>query len=795
MQVMCKMLEVTLLLMAVSAVQVDAATTAVSEARSGRPSVTGAEYVGSAGETDVAPPLLRAGDIAIDGRLDDAAWNASALLTGFTQYEPIEGLEASESTEVRLFMTDEAIYFGIRALDSSGGVRATLTERDAFRGSDDFVQIVLDTFDDQRRAYVFVVNPHGVQGDGLWIEGRGGRGDPVDWSPDFLWESRGRIGPDGFTAELRIPLKSLRFPESEVQNWGLQIIRQIQRTGFRQSWAPITRDAANQLQQAGRLTGLSGLERGMFLEVNPVITGTRFGAWDESAAGLVRTSPAGEFGLNVTYGITSNLTLDGTYNPDFSQIEADAGQIAVNERFALFFPEKRPFFLEGVDVFSMPQRLVHTRSIVNPIGAAKISGKVGDFSVAYLGAVDASASGVDDPVVNLLRMKRDVGRSSSVGLVYTDRTLNSERYNRVVGTDARLVLGGRYTLELLAAGSVDRAQGSEAAWGSLVSASFNRAGSAVSLSASFEDVTDEFRARSGFIRRIGTTEARTRTGYTFRGGRGAFVERWGPSLELQGYWNRSDFWAGRGPEEWEAQLSLSGSLRNNVGGFVSYSRTSFDFGPERYAGLFVELPTGDPLPFRPASGTFGGLDAFRLRSWIGAWDRVRGSVGASWSETPLFSSGVAVDLGESISGDVNLTVYATGQLSSGIGVRHVTIRRKRDGSRYSSATIPRLDTRYQVSRSLFIRAVGEYSSQSRGDLRDPSAGRRIVTCTETCGARVGSEAHDFSLEGLIGYEPSPGTVFYLGYTRQLRDSGAFRFGDVTSRSDGLFVKLSYRFRM
>ena len=143
---------------------------------------------------------------------------------------------ASENTEVRFIVTDDAIYFGIRADDASGGIRATMTERDGYGRSDDYVRIMLDTFDDQRRAYVFQVNPYGIQGDGLWVEGSGrGFGDPIDWNPDFIWQSDGRVDDEGYTVELRIPLKSLRFPELPVQDWGLQIQRTIRRTGYEES--------------------------------------------------------------------------------------------------------------------------------------------------------------------------------------------------------------------------------------------------------------------------------------------------------------------------------------------------------------------------------------------------------------------------------------------------------------------------------------------------------------------------------------------------------------------------------
>ncbi|MGD2120148.1 MAG: DUF5916 domain-containing protein, partial [Gemmatimonadota bacterium] len=612
----------------------------------------------------------------------------------------------------------------------------------------------------------------------------------------FLWESVGRVDDSGYSVELKIPLKSLRFPEKEVQDWGLQIVRRIQRNGFEESWAPISGESANRLAQAGKLTGLRSLKAGRFMELNPVFTATRLGALDTESGSLDHSPAAGDFGFNATYGLTSNLTLDATYNPDFSQVEADAGQIAVNERFALYFPEKRAFFLEGTDAFSMPRRLVYTRSIGNPVGAAKLSGKVGNFTVAYIGAVDEVSSTSENPVVNLLRVKRDVGRSSTVGLVYTDRSVFGERFNRVVGADAHLVLARRYTVNLMFSGSADGGSGLTTDWGSLLMANLTRSSRSFSLSASIEDVSDDFRAGSGFIRRVGITRLEGRTGYTWRGGAGALVESWGPSIEVSGYWDRSDFWAGAGPEEAEVGLDLGFSFRGNIGGSLSVSRDTYSFGADAYEGLFVAADEGPAAtPFRPNSARFGGLLSFSARTWISSWERARVSLGGSAGETPIFTSGIPVDVAESRRGDVSLTLYPSGSLSMNVGLRHVSLYRKGDGSLYSRATIPRLQARYQFSRSLHLRGSGEYSSQTRGELRDPASGRPILRCSETCTPRSGSDAHDFRLEGLLGYEPSPGTVLYIGYSREMRDAEAFGFREFTPQADGLFVKVSYRFRM
>ena len=465
-------------------------------------------YNGLEGQTDIVAPRANDPDIDIDGLLDDPAWSEAALLTGFSQFDPTEGIPGTQETEVLLLISEDAIYFGVRAFDDNpDGIRATMGERDTFYRSEDYIQFVLDTFNDQRQAYSIIVNPLGVQQDGLWIEGRVGRfgrnfGPPIDWNPDFVWDSEGRIEDWGYAIEVKIPFKSIRFPESADQDWGLHVFRKIQRSGFDESWAPITKDVANRLTLSGSLNGLRDLERGLFLELNPVLTGTRQGTFDAGANEFTREPVSGEFGLNAKYGLTSNLTLDATYNPDFSQVEADAGQIAVNERFALFFEEKRPFFLEGTEIFTMPKNLVYTRSIINPVAGAKLSGKAGSFQLGYLGAVDevgGSGDLAERPVVNLLRARRDLGSASTLGMVYTDRTTSGDEYNRMLGVDGRFVIRRSYTLTMIGAGSRTATPGSGPETGSYLSMQFQRASPTLTFNLDLEDVAHSFDAGSGLI--------------------------------------------------------------------------------------------------------------------------------------------------------------------------------------------------------------------------------------------------------------------------------------------------------
>lgn len=764
-------------------------------------------YDGTRAEIEVQTPFVESAEIDIDGRIDDPSWAQAALLEGFTQFNPIEGSEATQRTEVLVLVDDDAIFFAFRAYDDDpAGIRATLTERDGFTFTDDYVRIILDTFDDQRRAYVFTINPYGVQHDGLWNEtggstGRRGRGmfSPIDDSPDFLWDSDAEMTEWGYQAEVRIPFKSLRFPELDEQSWGLQVERKIQRNGFESSWAPITASVANKLTQAGKLNGLRGLDMGLFMEVNPFVTGSRSGALDENDD-FVHGDPTGEFGFNATYGITSNLTLDGTFNPDFSQVEADAGQVQVNERFALFFPEARPFFLEGTEIFGMPKQLVYTRTIQNPIAGGKITGKVGGLNVGYLGAVDETlASDADNVYVNLLRARADIGASSTLGAVYTDRTTTAVEFNRVAGADARIQLGGRYTFTVMGARSFtndpsmpDRIDGT------MGSFRFERAGRTFQFNAELEDTQDGFDPGSGFFQRIGTAEASSRASYTWFGRRGALLESIGPSVEAKAFWDHDRFWGGKGFEEGEVQISSRFGFKNNITIWANYKITRFEFQPEQYEGLFVQDPGGATQAFRPDQGLFDLLPSTTVGLWVNKWQKVRGNVRLTRSQRPIFDRryGVAVEPANSFSGDARLNLYPTSSLVAEVGANWSRLTRRSDGVEHSTAIIPRLRVRYQFSRALFLRSIFEYGSQEALALQDGATGQPLVSCGESgCFARSGGVSNDFRIEGLLGYEPSPGTVFFFGYTRQMVDARAFGFENVRPTADGLFLKLSYRFRM
>src|SRR2546423_6016147 len=409
----------------------------------------GPVYDGRLRQIEVQLPRIETAAVRIDGVLDDPVWHQAALLKGFTQYRPVDSRPAADSTEILAFYAPDAIYFGIRAFEAHGAVvRATLADRDNI-DSDDHIQILLDTFNDRRRALLFAVNPLGVQQDGVRSEGLAGaaggqnagfRFDGViDLNPDYIYQSHGHVTPWGYEVEVRIPFKSLRYQSGATQDWGIQFIRTTQHTGYEDTWAPVVRASASFLIQAGTVKGLSGLRRGLVMDISPEFT-SRIDGDPVSPDRYRYRDIHPELGVNVRWGVTQNLSAAGTINPDSSQVEADVGQVTVNQRFALFFPEKRPFFLEGLGQFDTPNALIYTRRIIAPVGGAKLTGKVGGTAVAYIGAIDDNnlSATRNHPIVNLLRLRRDLGTSSTVGLAYTDR-IEGDASNRVLGVDARII--------------------------------------------------------------------------------------------------------------------------------------------------------------------------------------------------------------------------------------------------------------------------------------------------------------------------------------------------------------------
>lgn len=755
---------------------------------------------GQARSLNVAAPRLEA-QARVDGVLDEPVWRQAARLTGFSQYRPVDGRPAEDSTEVLVWYAPDALWFGIRAFEAHGSVvRATLADRDQI-DADDYVRILLDTYDDHRRAWMFGVNPLGVQQDGVWSDGvdqgaaggprAGGRMDATaDMNPDYVFQSRGRLTPTGYEIEVRIPFKSLRYQAADPQTWGLQVIRFVQHSGYENTWAPAVRASASFLAQSGRLTGLTGLHRGVVMDLAPEIT-TRVDGAPRTTGYRYDATP--EAGGTLRWGITPNLNLTGTANPDFSQVEADVGQVTLNERFALFFPEKRPFFLEGLEQYDTPNRLIYTRRIAAPLGGAKLTGKIGGTNVALLSAVDdhtASATG-DYPIYNLLRLRRDLGTSSTLGLAYTDR-VEGDGYNRALGGDLRLVWLGSWFSTAQLVGSRTRAAGGTrtgALWNLTL---FDYTGRWYGNHAELQGISPEFEAAAGFVPRTGVVTGNLFNRFSWYGRPGATIEQVTTFFGVSSLWRYHDFSHLRQTLEGEFLQNLMLTLRRGWSANASWNNSHFQFDPASYAG-YQTHSSGTLVPFV--------LPPSQSNLWAGNLGAT--TPNRALSATASLGYGEAVMFDEAAAGR-QLTLSATASWKPTPSLRsearwtHSRITRAQDGSWYSTAHIPRLKIEYQLSRAVFVRYVGQYTAQRRAALRDPTTGRPLVIDAATeqrIGPAAGATVADFRNDFLFSYKPTPGTVFFLGYGASLTESTPLRFSGLTRANDGFFFKGSYLFRM
>lgn len=737
-----------------------------------------------------------AGDIRIDGSLSEPAWASAAIMTGFSQYSPVDGVAAADSTEVRAIYADHAIYFGIRAFEPHGAVIATRADRDRIAG-DDHVRLLLDTFNDRRRAFLIAVNPFGVQSDGTFTDNSSG--GVTDLSPDFLYESRGRVTESGYEVEIRIPFKSLRYQQANAQSWGISVVRMVQHSGHEQSWTPAQRGNPSFLGQAGTLAGLSDLRRGLVLDVNPVMTAQAVGAArsaTDPSWTYRRESP--EYSGNVRWGATQSLTVSGTVNPDFSQIEADVGQVVFDPRSAISFPEKRPFFLEASENFEVPNTLIYTRSIADPVAAAKVAGKVGGFNVGLLSAVDdkaISVSGSDNPVFNIARVRRDFASQSTAGLVYTDR-VEGEAYNRVAGADTRLLLGDYLILGQVASSFTSTGANESVAGKPLFEVNVVKAGRARGFSAVMEGVHPDFDAGSGFISRPGIVHANVTPRWSFfPTNKRLEAISFSPIVDLTWEWDR--FERRSEPNDIKLQTSTTATWRGGWRARLFTFVESFKYPTSLYRNYYIERRDAsgavtDTVPYvgtdrlpnygfdfnlnTPQSQTFagsvgltGGHDE-NFDEWSSAWILFT-TLNADWRPTERVR----------------------------LNARYVNQRyhRTSDGSLVRMRMIPRVKLEYQLARPVFLRLVTQYDAVKVDALRDDTRTGFPVLIRNSDGTfRRASERQSGGLRSdvLFSYQPNPGTVFFAGYGASHGASEFFSPSLLERTSDAFFVKASYLLR-
>ena len=729
----------------------------------------------------------------VDGLLDDAVWSNAARITEFVQRQPVDGAPASEDTEVYLAYDDTSLYLAFHAkYDNPGTMRANRVDRDRAGYGDDILSVYFDPFLDQQRAYVFSVNGYGVQGDSIVSGGRGGgfsgggRGG-VPWgdrSWDALFESGGQPVADGFTAEMAIPFKSLRYParpDNVPHTWGLQIVRQIRDKDETIVWSPVSRDIAGFLPQMGVLDGMTGLSTSRNLEVQPTFTAFRYGTFDEAAGRLVDGEPQPDFGANFKYGVTPNLIADFTLNPDFSQIESDRPQVEVNQRFALFYPELRPFFLEGAEIFQMqaPVTVVHTRTIVDPQYGAKLTGKAGKTTLGVLFANDEGASlGVDDRLDPAFgqtaqtfvgRVRYDLYSESFVGAIVTDRQF-LDGHSRLVGADSNFRIGATHQLGFRALGTDRRAAQSgpqvnpcpstadveapAACDGYAMDFGLRKRGRNLSYSIDSFALSPDFRTDVGFVRRTDQRETEARLDYLWWPQ--SWVISWGPEFRYGRNYNFDGVLADE-----NLRAGVSANFAKNV-------RYSFDLDQDMER--------------------FYGMD-FEKRRY-----RMFGNV----STSRVFSFGTGFDWGDEIYFDgANPFIGRESGFRTFINFRPV--------SRFAT-NINITTSRFMDPLGFFAAGINDGERSEDGEIFNVNIFRALNTYQVTDRLALRNITEFNTYRGTVGlnllatYRVNSGTAFYVGYDDHYRQYELF--DDQVNAIDrgylhtnrAVFTKIQYLFR-
>jgi hypothetical protein len=763
-------------------------------------------YHGRQGNVTVAVPR-RETAVVVDGRLDEAAWRDAAVLTGFSQFFPNDGEAAADSTEVLVWYSATALHVGVRAFAATATVRATLADRDKIT-ADDNVQLFLGTYNDSRQALVFSVNPFGIQSDGVLIEtGAATSGgfasstaksrESTDLAPDYVWQSKGRLTEYGYEVELTLPFKSLRYRAGDEQTWQLNVVRTVQATGVEETWTAARRASASFLAQAGHLTGLRDLQRGITVDIIPTITSSIPGTAGTTPGSWAYDGQRPEIGGSARWGITSNLTLAGTANPDFSQVESDATQYSLDPRAAVFFPERRPFFLESQEQFTTPNRLVYTRRITQPVFATKLTGKHQGFDIGLLSAVDGqdgSADGKHNPLYNIVRLQRDLGKQSRLGVVYTDK-VDGQAWNRVMGLDGRFVRGV-YSVQAQGATSFTGGTG-ETRRAPLWDLSLQRNGRAFYSRYAFTGIDGRFDAQSGFISRPGIASLNATHRVNLFGAPRALVQVFSPEVYLLARYRYDDFVTRRPAQDVQFHIRTNTRLRGGWQVGAQMLREEFGYDPALY-GNYVTL--------QPRTG--GGVDTAR---YVGTphlpnLDWVL-SVGTPEFRRFSFSS-VAVfgqdeNFPEWSSADIlnlsqSLTLRPTEQLRLSGTWLYERFDRSSDGSTVLLRNTQRARLEYQVTRQFFVRTIGEYTKVDQDDLRDDSRTNLPIYYRGANGALTRASAFERTrvrLDVLFSYLPNPGTVVYVGYGDALRADTPQGPESLRRVNDVFFAKLSYLFRL
>jgi hypothetical protein len=688
----------------------------------------------------------------IDGRLDDAVWRGPALALGdWVTYNPLSGETLPQRTEVRVAYDDRYLYFAFHCEDPEpAGVRGTLSRRDDL-WNDDWVGLSLDSVGNGQSSYDLFVNPLGVQGDILNSASAG-----ENTAPDFVWDSGGRLTEQGYDVEIRVPLTTVRFVSGPEVRMRVLFWRRVSRLGISVSWPEVP--AGRSLLECHAAMQLGSLERPLTLELIPTATYSR----RETRAtpegfGPARSDP--DLGISFKYGLTSSATIEGTVNPDFSQVESDAFQVEVNQRFPLFFSEKRPFFMEGLGTFELAgvggdavmRTAVHTRRIVDPAWGAKTTGSAGRLGFGVLAAGDEAPGRQLGEEPNPFAGERkeffvgrgqlELGPSSYVGALVADTELGSG-HNRVAGADFSLRRGNHRASATFLATATRAPEGGAAASGLGGGVYYEYATRPLVLISQLEHYDRGFQMDTAFLSQVGITQGWLYLGPSFYpdAEKLPWLKRINPFVFAR--YGRDRI---QGGDPWIVVPAIRFNLTRQ--GFV---RIDTVFGEEPWLGQTYRI-----------SNTRIFAEA-QLTRWL----YVNARVGRGRS---IFYDAVDPFPGRQRNYYAELRLQPSARLGQSLGFDRVEFDRADGGERVFTVNVLNSRTTFQLDRRFSLRGIVQYDSSRN----------RVL------------------LDFLASWELLPGTVAYAGYGSSLErlewDGESLRPGRGRYRAAerGFFFKASY----
>jgi hypothetical protein len=805
----------------------------------------------------VTVPKIDPVGITIDGKPDEEAWRTASVFKDFYQTSPGDNIAPSKPTEVLMMYDEKNLYVAFKCWDEKDKIRATVAKRDNVNGEDN-VRMWIDTYNDQRRAYVLGFNPFGIQQDGIYTEGTG-----ADFSVDIVMESKGVIEDWGWSVEVKIPFKSLRYSAGKGKLWGFNAARNIDRFNDEfDQWLPDDRNVSGFLIKHGKITGLDGIKYERTLEVAPSITisetGSRKRTLPISTANALGYDPIfypigvrdpgrfvndpikADLGLNLKYNMSPNVTLDAAINPDYAEIEADAPVVTANQRFPIFFQEKRPFFLEGKEIFESPLQPFYSRTIVDPDFAAKLTGKTGKNTFGFLVASDNAPGNYSedergDPIIgpriapfvdenalfSVLRLKRDIGKENSVGFFGTARIFPKNR-NFNGGFDGKFKLNPRTILTFQVIGTHSRKN----FYNSDIDRFEYRTGNGLGYYVNLDYTTDrhgwefeaigrskDYRADSGFTKRTNTNSF-------------FFANRVSTKSDAKAKLIRAS-WAqfARYVVDWDGRvqegllgnnfnLVLQGSLFINAEFGVGFEKLyENEFGPTRNStqtGGFHGAPTRSAYqPYFSINYNKNVNKRLFLYGFVGsiinAFDFDFGAGNRYQRTSPAFRNYLSspeynlyirqlyahqadpdnVPLPASFPEPPTLDPGRGWQFDLNLGAEYKPIDPLRVSIDYTKSRLVRNDNRgrafdtnifslrstYQFTRFTFMRLRADYDTLNRNT----------------------------SGQFLVGWNPNPGTAFYVGYNDNFNYQGFSPFTNqhepgFERNSRTFFIRASYLFR-